>query len=190
MQEKGAVTTFTQDGKRAFAAVHPEVLREQMRMQLENFERAVPDLIKRMDSAESNVSISLHKGRRVYRTLLKDTLSTLESGSEVRLIGIDENELEKEVEPIYLKQYLTAIKERKIVERAIIRQGEKRLRSKQVSYRTLPEIGNVGQILYADKVAIFVNGTPRHLILLQGAEIASTYGLHFELLWNIAKPAQ
>ncbi|MDO8661195.1 MAG: hypothetical protein Q7K43_04860, partial [Candidatus Woesearchaeota archaeon] len=110
------------------------------------------------------------------------------SKEEVLVIGVDENALEKEVEPIYLKRYLTAIKSKHITERVIIKKGSYKLDSKNISYRELaPEfIGNVAQIIYANKVALFLAGNTYTLIIIQSKQTTETYRKQFELLWKSA----
>ena len=94
-----------------------------------------------------------------------------------------------EVEPIYLKQYLNNIKSKSIKEKIIIRIGGKKLRNPNLKYKEIDEkyIGKTAQIIYNDKVAIFISGMPHYLILIDSKEVAETYKKQFNFLWNMAK---
>ena len=80
---------------------------------------------------KEETKVELHRGKRVYRILLKDMISSLKKNEEAYLIGIDEDVLINEVEPIYLKQYLNTIKSKNIKEKIIIKTGSKKLKNKK-----------------------------------------------------------
>ncbi|MEK6950106.1 MAG: hypothetical protein AABX13_00075 [Nanoarchaeota archaeon] len=124
----------------------------------------------------------------VYRTLLKDMVATLKKNETAYLIGIDEEVLLNEVEPIYLKQYFNVIKSKNIKEKIIIKTGSQKLKQENLHYRELPEkyIGKTAQIIYNHKIAIFILGTPYYLIIIDNQEVAETYKKQFELLWERA----
>ena len=189
MQEKEVVSTILKDSKKYFQAITPENLVELLRMRLENFQSIVPGLMKVIGAKKEETKVELHKGRRVYRTLLKDMASILKKNEEAYLIGIDEDILLKEVEPIYLRQYLNMIKSKNIKEKIIIKKGSKKIKNKNLQYRELDEqyIGKTSQIIYNNKVALFILGTPYYLIIIENKETAETYKKQFDLLWSMAK---
>ncbi len=51
----------------------------------------------------------------------------------------------------------------------IIKKGSRRLKYKNLEYRELDEkyIGKTAQIIYGNKVAIFILGIPYHLIVIE-----------------------
>ena len=65
----------------------------------------------------------------------------------------------------------------------------KKLKYKNLEYKEIDEeyIGKTAQIIYNNKVAIFILGTPYYLIIIENKEIANTYKKQFNLLWKIAK---
>ena len=148
-----------------------------------------PELNKLSHVTKEDTCIHLHKGKRVYRTLLKDIVATTKENGEILLIGVDEENLIKNVEPIYLKQYFTIISENHIKERVIIKKSVKKHNFKNVAYKFLDDayLGNVEQIIYGDKVALFIFGAVYHMILLENKQVAQTYRKQFELLWKLAK---
>jgi len=189
MQEKEVVNSVLKDNKKQFQATSPESLVELLRFKLENLQKIVPELMKIAELKKEETRVELHRGKRVYRILLKDVISTLKKNEEAYLIGIDENLLITEVEPIYLKQYLNNIKLKNIKEKIIIKIGGKQLRNPNLQYKELDEkyIGKTAQIIYNDKIAVFILGTPYYLIIIENKEVAETYKKQFNLLWSIAK---
>lgn len=189
MQEKEVVNSILKDNKKYFQATSPENLVGLLKFRLENFQKIVPDLMKIAELKKEETKVELHRGKRVYRILLKDMISSLKKNEEAYLIGIDENVLINEVEPIYLKQYLNIIKSKNIKEKIIIKIGAKKLKNPNLQYKELHEkyIGKTAQIIYNNKVAIFILGTPYYLIIIDNKEVAETYKKQFNLVWNIAK---
>jgi len=189
MQEKEVVNVVLKTNKKYYQATSPKNLVELLKFRLEGFEKIVPDLVKLSSLKKEETKVELHRGKRVYRVLLKDMISTLKKNDEAYLIGIDEDVLIKEIEPIYLKQYVNAIKSKKIKEKVLIKTGGKKLESPNIQYKELDEkyIGKTAQIIYNNKVAIFILGTPYYLIVIDNKEVAETYKKQFNLLWKIAK---
>jgi len=189
MQEKEVVNSILQANKKYFQATSPENLVGMLKLRLENFQKIVPNLKELMEFKKEETKVELHKGKRVYRTLLKDIIAIIKKNEEIYLIGIDENILINEVEPIYLKQYLNIIKTKNIKEKIIIKTGYKKLKNPNLQYKELDEkyIGKTAQIVYGSKVAIFILGIPYYLIVIDNKEVANTYKKQFNLLWSIAK---
>lgn len=188
MQEKEVVNSILKNNKKYFQATSPKNLIELLKLRLENFQKIVSDLMI-VEPKKEEVKVELHKGKRVYRTLLKDMISSLKKNEEAYLIGIDEEVLVTEVEPIYLKQYLNTIKSKDIKEKIILKEGGKKLRGSNLQYKEINEkyIGKTAQIIYNNKIAIFILGTPYYLIIIEDREVAETYKKQFNLLWSIAK---
>ena len=188
MQEKEAVNSIFKDNKKYFQATSPQNLIEMLKLRLENFQKIVPDLIRMGEIEKEETRIELHKGKRAFRILIKDMVSLLKKNDEAYLIGIDEDVLINEVEPIYLKQYLNTIKSKNIKERIIIKTGGKKLRNPNLQYKELDEeyIGKTAQIIYSNKVAIFILGDPYYLIIIENKEVAETYKRQFNFLWTKA----
>jgi sugar-specific transcriptional regulator TrmB len=188
MQEKEIVNTIQKDNKKQFQATSPNNLIELQKLKLENIKKIAPNLIKLSETIKEETTVELHKGKRVFRTLLKDMISSLKTNEEAYLLGVDENILITEVEPIYLKQYLNTIKKKKIKEKIIIKKGAKKLKNPNLKYKQLEEkyIGNTAQIIYSDKVATLILGTPNYLTIINNKQVASTYKKQFELIWKVA----
>ncbi len=189
MQEKQVVNFIFQKNKKFFQATKPLNLLELLKLKFESFQKIIPELNSTLNTDKEDTRIETHKGKTVYRTLLKDILSSIDKNDEILLIGIDEDILTKEVEPIYLEQYLNTIKSMKIKERIIIKKGRKKFKSKFLHYKQINEdfIGETYQIIYKNKVAIFILGNPYYLILIENKKVSENYRKQFNFLWKIAK---
>lgn len=189
MQEKGVVSTLLKSNKKYYRAIDPKNLVELLKLRLENFRKIVPKLRALMEIKKEDIKVELHKGKRVYRTLIKDIIGSLKRGDEVYLMGVDEGVLLKEVEPIYLKQYLNLIKSKKIKEKIVIKKGARKLDYPNLSYKEVSRdyIGKTAQVIYKDKVAMFIMGNPHNLILIENEDVAETYRKQFEFMWKLIK---
>ena len=189
MQEKEAVSSIFKENKKYFQATSPENLIELLKLRLEGFQKIVPELMKISEFVKEETKVELHKGERVYRILIKDMMASMKKNDETCLIGIDEDALINEIEPIYLKQYLNSLKSKNIKEKVIIKTGSRKLKNPNIQYKELDEryIGKTSQIIYGDKMAIFILGTPYYLIVIENKENAETYRKQFDLLWSVAR---
>ncbi len=189
MKEKGVTNTVLVRNKTHFQATNPENLVELLRLRLEDFQKIIPDLKKLMLQEKEETRVEVHRGKYVYRTLIKDMLATMKRGEEALLIGIDEGVLMQEIDPLYLQRYLHALDKRNLRERTIIKKGGKQLAHKHITYREIDAkyIGNTAQIIYSNKVALFILGMPYHLVVIENTEVADTYRRQFELLWSSAR---
>lgn len=187
MKEKGFVSATRKDSKLQYQATRPKTLLEKYSLQLEKLRRVLPDLEKISPKKKEETRVEVYTGKYVYRTLLKDIIASLENKTELLLIGINEDQLLTEVEPIYLKQYLNIIQKRRIQEKIIIESGSRRIRRANLSYKKLTNLGKTGQIIYGNKVALFTSGTPHVLTIIESKDTADTLRRQFDLLWDMAK---
>jgi sugar-specific transcriptional regulator TrmB len=186
--DRGIVNTVLLDNKKHFQAVDPAILRENFELKLRHLDEVLPKLSDLFKSAKEETTVELHRGKKVYSTLLKDLVSNIKKKDVVHLLGVDEEKLES-AEPVYLKQYLNILREKNVRERIIIKKGGKKFKGPSLSYRELDEkfIGETTTVIFQSKVYIFIGGSPNYLIIIQSPRVAETYRRQFELLWKIAK---
>jgi|TARA_Y100000310_G_scaffold136203_1_gene135095 sugar-specific transcriptional regulator TrmB len=186
--DRGIVNTVLVNNKKNYQPVDPKALREIFELKMRQLDSILPQLSSLFQSTKEETRIELHRGKRVYRTLIKDLLANLKNNDTVLLLGVDENILET-VEPIYVKQYLNIIKEKNIKEKIIIKQGGKKLEEEHLEYRELnPKyLDETTIVIYQSKVFMFIWGNPYHLIIIESSKVANTYRKQFDLLWNISK---
>src|SRR3989344_6298179 len=123
--ERGIINTIFVDNKKHYQPVDPKVLRELFELKLRKLDSILPQLSNLFTSTKEETRIELHKGERVLRTLIKYLLAHLKKHDIIYLLGVDEKILEA-VEPLYLKQYFTILKEKQATEKIIGARGSKR----------------------------------------------------------------
>ena len=185
--EQGIINTILINNKKHYQAVNPKVLREQFELKLKQIDAILPQLSSIFSGTKEETHVELHKGKRVYKTLIKDLIVNFQENDIVFLIGIDEGVLEQ-VEPIYLKQYFTIIKEKKVREKIIIAKGGKKFKEISLKYRELDKkyLGETATVIHNNKVYLFIFGEPNYLIAIESKKVAETYKKNFELLWEKA----
>ena len=185
--EMGMVSEILVDGKRHFQAADPKMLREIFEIKLNHLESIIPQLYSLKPILKDTANVELFRGKTVYRTLIKDILSTAKNDDIVYVLGADENKLET-VEPIYLKRYFNLIKQKKITERIIISKGGTRLENGSLQYREFDTefFDETTTVIYQNKVFIFVWGEPYYLIKIGSQKVADSYRKQFLLLWKVA----
>lgn len=193
LQEKGLVSFIMIDNKKNYTAINPKRLQVLAEQKLENIQKIIPSLEKIKSETKTNISVELYKGKHIYKTLLRDIISSLEKDEEVYIFGIDDTvlpELDKHT-MTSLRLYFEAAKRKNIKEKAIVHRETKTLKEAKhtCEYRFLNKkhIGNVAFEVYGNKVAIFFWSEPNHLILIESQEVADSYKKQFMLLWSIAK---
>jgi sugar-specific transcriptional regulator TrmB len=186
--EQGIINTILIKNKKHYQAVDPKVLREQFEIKLKHIDSILPKLSSIFSATKEETHVELHKGKRVYKTLIKDLTANLQNNDLVYLIGIDEEILEG-VEPIYLKQYFAIIKEKKVKEKIIIAKGGKRFEEKDLEYKELNKkyLGETAIVIHNNKVYLFILGEPNYLIVIESKKVAKTYKKNFELFWESSK---
>jgi len=192
LQEKEIVNTIFIKNKKNYQAINPKMLTEQIKNKLERIERIVPELMKLEQKEKESIHVEVHKGKYVYKTLLRDITMILKTGQEILIFGIDDGVLSK-LDPHYLTHldiYFNKLVKRKIKEKVIVKETTEKLKEARITeYRFLPKemIGNVAYEVYNDKVAIFLWGNPNYLLLIRNKEVANSYRKQFKILWNNAK---
>lgn len=189
--EKEMVSSILKNNKKHYGATNPKRLQQLAEQRLEKIQKIIPALEDLQKVSKEEIKVELHRGTYVYKTLLRDITSVLKNHDEVLIFGIDDDTLIK-LDPHYqthLNIYFNLLKKKNIKEKVIVKIGAKILKeAKTTLYRHLPKysIGNTAFEVYGDKVAIFLWGTPNHLILIENKEVADSYRKQFEILWNMA----
>jgi sugar-specific transcriptional regulator TrmB len=190
--EKEIVSPIFKNNKKHYTPTNPKRLEELVRQRLEKIKKMLPELEKLQKISKEEIKVELHQGKYVYKTLIKDILSTLKENKEVLIFGIDDEVLMKldKYYLTYLKQYFSRLQKLNIKERVIVKTNAKILKeAKTTTYRFLPKgvIGNTAFEVYGNKVAIFLWGIPNHLILIENKKVADSYRKQFQILWHQSK---
>lgn len=191
--EKEMVSCILKNNKKQYSATSPKRLLELEKQRFEKLVSIIPHLEDLQGSIKEDIKVELHRGTYVYKILLNDILTDLRKGGEVFIFGINDEFLIKSNQYYltHLKQYYNRLKKLNIKEKCIVKKNAKVFKNwKTTKYRFLAEkvIGNTAFEVYGNKVAIFLWGTPNHLILIENKEVANSYRNQFEILWKAATP--
>ena len=186
--DRGIINTVLKNNKKHYQPVDPKALREIFELKLKHLDAVLPDLSKLFKATKEETRVELHRGKRVYKTLIKDIVANIRKNDTIYLLGADETILET-VEPIYLKQYFNIIKSKNVKEKIIIKKGGKKFKEENLQYRELDQkyFDETTIVIYQNKVYTFIWGNPYHLTVTESKKVANTYRKQFELLWEIAK---
>ncbi|MBI5227875.1 hypothetical protein HY988_04780 [Candidatus Micrarchaeota archaeon] len=106
------------------------------------------------------------------------------------LFGLDEKQYNEKL-PTFMPQHFKRLREKGVRERVITqyKKGVFMFDNGVTTYRFLDtkQIEPSNTMIYADKVAFVIWGTPITSIIVQNKQFAQTYREHFEYLWRIAK---
>lgn len=191
--EKEMVSSILKNNKKHYQATDPKRLGELSKQRFEKIQKIIPKLEDLQKTTKEEIKVELHKGTYVYKTLLRDILSTLKRNQEVLIFGIDDEVLINldKYYLIHLRQYFAKLKRLNIREKVIAKTNAKILKeAKTTTYRFLPEniIQNTAFEVYANKVAIFLWGNPNYLILIENKSAADSYRNQFKILWDYTNP--
>lgn len=190
--EKEMVNSVYIKNKKHFQATNPKQISELIKVKLNKIKSTIPKLLEFIKPTKEEIHVELHKGKYVYKVLLRDITSILKRKGEVLIYGIDDDVL-IELDPYYLthlKIYFSALKKKGIREKVIVKENARTLKeAKTTEYKFLPKevIGNTAFEVYNNKVAIFLWGIPNYLILIENKEVANSYRKQFNTLWKIAE---
>ncbi|MCA9497121.1 MAG: hypothetical protein KC589_09320, partial [Nanoarchaeota archaeon] len=138
---------------------------------------------------KENLKVEVYKGKKAFRTLITDIITNIDENEEIYFIGLDEKLLLTEIEPFYFKKFLNIMESKNINEKIIIKKGKKKMQFENMFHKEIDEkyIGNIMQIIYKNKTAIFNPEETHNLIIIDNKTISDNYKKQFNLLWNIAK---
>lgn len=186
--DRGVINTVLVNNKKHYQPVDPKVLRETFELKLRKLNAILPNLSGLFQATKEETRVELHRGKRVYRTLLKYLIANMKKNDIIYVLGANESAIES-VEPIYLKQYFNIIKEKNVKEKIIIAKGNKKIKQEGLIYKELNSkcLDETTIAIHHSKVFIFIWGNPYYLIMLENLKVANTYKKQFELMWNIAE---
>jgi sugar-specific transcriptional regulator TrmB len=188
LMERGIINTVLINNKKHYQPIDPKVLRETFELKLRQLDSILPNLSGLYKATKEETKVELHRGKRVYRTLIKNMIANIKENDTVLLLGVNEDILDT-VEPIYLKQYFNILKEKNVREKIIIAKGGKKIDEPSLEYKELDPkyLGETTTVIFGKKVFIFIWGSPYYLTIIKNEKVANTYRKQFDLLWSIAE---
>jgi sugar-specific transcriptional regulator TrmB len=182
--EKGLTSHVIKNNIKYFSATSPERLLEFLKDKEKTLSNLLPKLKKIKENKPDKVSVELYQGRQGGISILKDIIKT---GKDYLVLGED-GTFEKRF-PVYIKQYIRQLKEKKIKERILAKENVKIKTTKNSRVKYLPKEFQMPTIttIYGDKVAIAIFTEPFYTILIRSKDLTKSYKSFFEILWKVAK---
>ncbi|MCA9458984.1 MAG: helix-turn-helix domain-containing protein [Nanoarchaeota archaeon] len=189
MQEKEVINSHIENNKKIFQATNPNDLLNLLKLKIDNIEKITPELNQLYQNKKESFKIEVYKGKKAFRTLITDIISNTNENEEIYFLGLDEELLLTEIEPFYFKKFLNIMESKHINEKVIIKKGKKKMKFVNMFHKEIDEnyLGDIMQIIYKNKTAIFNPGTNHSLIIIDNESISNNYKKQFKLLWSIAK---
>lgn len=183
--KKGVVSHVIRNNRTYYRIAPPEKLRDYFEEKEKLLEEILPQLIKVYKSHKPKPIIEVYEGKEGIKTVFNDILR---EGKD--FVGFGATDRASVLLPDFTRRYLKGRKKRGIKARQLYPEGEKFLRSKLSTFKTVPKefSGPATTIIYGDKVAIFMWFTePPVVVLIKNKEAASAYRNQFEFMWKLIK---
>lgn len=191
---KGLVSYVQQGKKKVFSASPPSKIMDYLKEQeaelgkdIELLASSMPRLDSLHRTPREDTTVQVLTGIEGLKFRLNDTWQT--PHKENLIFGLNEARY-NEALPVFMPQYFKRLKERGIKERVITqkKKGIFVFDNDVTTYRFLDteELEPVNTIIYGNKVALIVWGTPITSIIIENKRLAQTYREHFKYLWKMA----
>lgn len=191
---KGLVSYVQQGKKKIFSAAPPSKIMDYLKEQEEAVGKDIALLnqnLSRLNAlhhfAREDTKVSVFTGKEGLKLRINDTLDP--GLREILVFGVDDEKY-NEALPMFMPQHFKKLQALGIRER-IIAQKKKNafmFRNQTDTYRFLEsrQIDPSNTIVYGNKVAFVIWGTPITSIIIENKPFAQTYREHFEYLWKLA----
>jgi HTH-type transcriptional regulator, sugar sensing transcriptional regulator len=183
--EKGLVSYVSIGQIKWFQSAGPNKLLQYIKEQEEDIKEILPDLDARHKATKTSGQVRLYKGLKGVRTILQDIIS---SGAKENLLFGSESQLEEHM-PVYQKQFVRQLKEKKMSVREIVREDRdnKTSNPKQTRYVSKKVKSPVVTNIYEDKIALIIWTDEPEGIIIENKAAAKAYQSYFEFMWKHAK---
>lgn len=183
--QKGLVGYIKKNNVRLFQAVSPERLKEIVKEKEARIDEVMDSMMLLYNTRKDKEETNFYKGRDGLKAVFEDMIS---AKNEILVLGA--SPLAYEILSFYFEWFDKRRVEKKIRERIIFNDSDKRIRIPYADIRYLPEKYHspLAVNIYGKKVAIILWSRKNPLaIVINNAEIAEGYKKYFELLWRAAR---
>ena len=188
---KGFVSYIIQNKVKSYSATNPSKFldiateeKTKAEKKQESAKKVIKEisLIKKSTKTKSIAQVFI--GEKGQRTIMSDII---EVGEDFMILGSEGTV--KETLPMYVEQWATARRKKKIKAKIIANKGtnppvwklnEIKFISKEYQSPTIT-------IIYGNKVAIFIDEEPFLIIVIESKKLSQSYKSYFNLLWTVAK---
>jgi sugar-specific transcriptional regulator TrmB len=185
--QKGLVGFIIQNKRKYFQVKEPERFLEILENKKIAFEKILPKLESRYESAETKQEVMILKGKNGLKTAFDDQIKV---GKPIYVYGASEKY--NSILKYYSYQHRRKRLEKKINVKIIFNEnvkGTERAKMPLAEVKFLPEefIGVTDTIIYGNKVELFIWTEDPFVIMIESKELADSYRKFFNLLWKTAK---
>lgn len=183
LTDKNFVTSIIENKTNHFIANSPKDLLIELKRTEKELSLLLPKLEGLSKSKNEETKVKIYRGKdgmiKLGEELIQNPKDYIVFGEQGKL---------EEVLPIYSEQFMKKIKEVKIKERVLVREGIKVITSKNSDIRFLPkEFDFPTSIVVFGNLTIIVVWSEPIAISIENNEVSSSYKAYFEILWKIAK---
>jgi sugar-specific transcriptional regulator TrmB len=197
LANKSLVSHIQKGKKKIFAAAPPSKIMNYLTEQEDAIKEDIKLLSQNMQNLDAlfnlpkeDTNVQMFSGVEGLKLRLEDTYKSTQSGAEILIFGLDDAKY-NEALPIFMPQHFKRLKERGLRERVITQKSRDvfMFDNQVTTYRFLnsTQINPTNTIIYGDKVALVIWGTPITSIVIENKQLTRTYREYFEYLWKIAE---
>lgn len=195
--EKGFASYVVKSGKKYFRATDPEKILDNFEEQKEREKNALIEIVPRLSELQNvdgkKANVEVFEGKEGIKTALsrilkdnpKDMVVHGSSGVAHKLLPFYMEHFHKK--RVRQKLGMKIIYNRVPEARERVKSGPS-LKYADVKFLPIEESSASGNLIYGDKVMMFIlNPETPLIILIESKDIAKQYKKNFEILWEIAK---
>jgi len=194
MKQKGAVTQIKKRGTDYFIALDPNMLYQQQRKNLKDFQEAIPELKSLVNQSGLKPMVRFYEGIEGIKAVYADTLTAkgeitnYANSQDVRKYW-PEYDVEYVAERAKRKIHLRGIAPDDEYGRAVKRDDAKSCRTTRLIHSKKLSFNNEIKI-YDNKIAMISFGVDLFAVVIESKAMADTQRAIFEMAWGFAKKSQ
>lgn len=185
---KKGLVSYSLDGKtRVFKAAEPHRLLSLLDERREAVESALPSLNSLMSSGLKNLDIEIFQGKEGLKSLLNDTFVHTKEKEYLVMGAVMEFEVYL---PYFMEHLLVTVEKKRMRGRIILNPDDIITVQKFEDWRVINQknLMPMGLGIIGDVVVLFIWKPQISAIRIINKEVARSYRVYFEALWQIARP--
>ncbi|MBU1165702.1 hypothetical protein KKF81_02045 [Candidatus Micrarchaeota archaeon] len=193
--QKGLVSYVQQGKKRIFSPAPPSKVLDYLKEQENDLKKDILLFSTNLDAfnimynlPKEDTKVDVFTSVEGLKLMLSDTWRS--GNKEILIFGLDDTKY-NEALPVFMPQHFKRLKMNGLRERVITqkKKGTYTFENEVTKYRFLnsSQINPANTMIYGDKIAFVVWGTPITSIVIENKQLARTYKEYFEYLWKIAE---
>ena len=194
LAKKGLVSYVQKGKKKIFSASPPSKIMDYLKEEEGEVKKDIKLLSSNLvylnslyNISKEDTKVQVFTGIEGLKMRIDDTLTYAKD--EILIFGLDDARYNDAL-PVFMPQHFKRLREKDLRERVITKKKKDifMFDNKVTTYRFLDtkQFEPVNTMIYGNKVAFVIWGTPITSIIIENTPLAQTYREHFEYLWKIA----